>query len=115
MRKMQHSETDIWQVSICVSCQTSNLHTENDCTYTVITTPRQETWGRKRPEYNFIFELKKGETIGLELETGISLIYSGKYFNENSGNASEVFINLASYGNERLYNHLKSIMKRIYK
>ena len=121
LKKMEHSETGLWQAAVCVSCQTSHLHTENDCTYTVITTPRQETCGRKRPEYNFIFELKKGETIGLELETGISFIYSAKYlnhrqsYNENSGNASEVFINLASYGNERLYNHLKSTMKRIYK
>ena len=121
IRKMKHSDTGIWQASICVSCHTSNLHTENDCTYTVITTPKQEVDDSKMPEYNFIFDLKKGQTIGLSLQPGLSFMYSGKYMthrqsiNQNHANANEVFINLASYGNERLYNHLKSTMKRIYK
>ena len=45
----------LWQSSICVNCQTSMFHTENDCTYTVISTPNQNT--DVTPV--FLFELKK--------------------------------------------------------
>lgn len=27
LKKMQHSETSLWQVAVCVTCQTSQLHT----------------------------------------------------------------------------------------
>ena len=33
---------DIWMTQVFVNAQTSTLHNENDCTYTLITVPRQE-------------------------------------------------------------------------
>ena len=39
MKTTAVSRSGVWQSSICVNSQTSTLHTENDCTYTVITTP----------------------------------------------------------------------------
>ena len=50
------SEAGLWQSSVCVNCQTSILHTENDCTYTVITTPNQGT----NVVPIFLFEIQKG-------------------------------------------------------
>ena len=115
------SEYGIWQSSICETCQTSNLHTEDDCTYIVISTPLQDNSSISRPEYNFIFELRKGETIGIKLDPGVTFVFSGRYLmhrqmlNKNFKGQSNIFFNFASYGNKRLYNHLKSSIKRIYK
>ena len=63
----------LWQSSICVNCQTSMFHTENDCTYTVITTPNQNTDATPV----FLFEFKKGFTLGLQMEPGLTFVFLG--------------------------------------
>ena len=40
--KTEVSDCGLWQLTICDTCQTSNFHTEDDCTYTVISTPNQD-------------------------------------------------------------------------
>ena len=114
-KKREGCDSGLWMSTICVSCQTKYLHTENDFTYTVITTPEQEVI---QQQSLFVFELKNKYTLGIELEAGLSFIFSGKYLthrqvlpdsNSNEGN----FINIASYGNQRLYNHIKSTVKRV--
>ena len=42
MNQISISECGMWQPSICINAQTTQLHTENDCTYTVITVPKQD-------------------------------------------------------------------------
>ena len=115
MKKTAVSNNGMWQSCICVNFQTAELHTENDCTYTVITTPNQA----KIKVPIFIFELKKGCTIGLQMNPGLTFMFSGKYLchrqmilDGNQTNDSS-FINLASYGNEKLYNHLKTTIRRV--
>ena len=36
------STSGLWQTSISINAQTTQLHTENDATYTVIHVPKQE-------------------------------------------------------------------------
>ena len=120
MKEVQGTNSGLWMTSICDTCQTTNLHTENDCTYTVVTVPKQVKYPTGNPEYNFLFDLKKGQTIGIRMEHGVTFMYTGRYLmhrqclNENAESDNGTFINFASYGNERLYNHLKSSVKRIY-
>ena len=116
MKKTAVSNEGMWQSSFCVDCQTSILHTENDCTYTVITTPNQE----KKQAPIFIIELKKGFTIGLQMDPGLTFMFSGKYLLHRQmildGNSTnDCFINFASYGNEKLFNHLKTTVGRVNK
>ena len=59
MKTTAVSRSGLWQSSICVNCQTSTCHTENDCTYTVITTPNQHT--DEVPV--FLFEFKKASRL----------------------------------------------------
>ena len=101
--------------AVCVSSQTEILHTEDDFTYTVISVPEQE---QAEDEPVFIFELMDKYTLGVQMETGLSFIFSGKYLthrqvipdcNSKDGN----FINIASYGSKRLYNHIKSTVSRV--
>ena len=79
MNKVNISDCGMWQSSICINAQTTQLHTENDCTYTVITVPKQETKMDPPDEYIFLFDLKKGETLGLKMIYGINFMFSGKY------------------------------------
>ena len=59
MKKTSVTDEGMWQNSICVNAQISILHTENDCTYTVIATPYQ----KDKSIPIFIIELQKGYTI----------------------------------------------------
>ena len=115
----QTSGAGLWQSSVSVNAQTTKLHTENDMSYTLITVPRQKMSCDILPEYNFLFELMDRETLGIKLDPGMSFIFTGKFLthrqslNENKKNSKEIFINLASYSNERLHNHIKTTIKRV--
>ena len=108
----------MWQLAICESCQTSNLHVEDDCTYTIICTPAQHNSNASQSEYHFLFEIDKGVTIGIKMEGRVSILYSSMYLmhrqmhNETTKGINNTFFNFASYGNQRLYNHLKASVKR---
>ena len=114
IKELECSSSGLWNCSLCISCQTEELHTENDFTYTVINTPAQVKNGL---EVNFLFQLQDKLTVGIELIPGFSFLFSGKYLthrqsvNDKTVNDGE-FINIASYGNHRLYNHIKSTVKR---
>ena len=55
IKELECSSLGLWNCSLCISCQTEDLHTENDFTYTVINTPEQETNG---VAVTFLFELQ---------------------------------------------------------
>ena len=75
LEKMLCSSEGLWQASIGVDASTSELHCENDCTYTLISVPKQEKINNQYSEYNFLFEFKKGETLGLKLDEGVSFFF----------------------------------------
>ena len=112
------SDAGLWQSAIRVNAQTTQLHTENDNTYTVVTVPKQCAKPKVLPERIFIFQLKNKETLGIEMEYGVSFIFSGKFlthrqvWNENKV-SNETFFNFSSYGNERLYNYVKATITRV--
>ena len=114
MKQTSVSDKGMWQNSICVNCETTDLRTEKDCTYTVITIPNQK---EKRVPY-FIFELKKGFTIGLKMDHGLTFLFSGQHLFHRQMLLDEIpasesnFFNFASYGSARLFNHLKNTLKR---
>ena len=75
MKRTSLSDHGMWQNYFFVNCQTTDLHTENNCTYTVVTVPNQK---EKTVPY-FIFEFKKGFTFGLQMDHGLSFLFSGQY------------------------------------
>ena len=115
LKKTAVSDVGLWQSTVCVNCQTSVLHTENDCTYTVITTPNQVT----NVVPIFLFEIKKGFTVGLQMDPGLTFMFSGKYLFHRQmildqiDTTNSTFINLASYGNDKLFNHFKTTLHRV--
>ena len=61
---------------------------------------------------------KKGFTLGLQMDHGLSFLFSGQYLFHRQmildvkQPKDSSFFNFASYGSERLYNHLKSTYNR---
>ena len=120
MKSVQVSEHGMWQTCICENAQTEQLHTENDCTYTVISVPVQDEKESIQPEYTFLFKLKeKSGSVGIKMDPGVTFLFSGKYLthrqfrNVNVSSNNATFFNVASYGNKRLFSHLKSTIKRV--
>ena len=66
MNEISISECGMWQSSVCINAQTTQLLIENDCTYTVITVPKQNIKLESSDDYKFLFELKKVTTVGLK-------------------------------------------------
>ena len=113
------SKSGMWQSQVCVNASTSILHTENDCTYTCIYVPQQEFKPSKKQkkENMFIFSLNKSTNITILLENGCSFLFSGTFLAHRQNFTTDIkdgdyFYNLASYGNKRLFSHLRQSFKR---
>lgn len=115
LQPMSSSKSGYWQYSICINAQTQQFHNENDCTYTIINVPHQDYFktSTKKPNYKFIFKLSNMDMVNIELYPTMSFIFSGLFLthrqNKKNDNISsnDVFFNIASYGNKRLFNHLR--------
>ena len=81
--------------------------------------PEQDTSITTVPECYFLIELEKGQTVGIKIDPGLTFMFSGRYLmhrqsmNNKGSGKKNTFFNFASYGNQRLYHHLKSSVKRV--
>ena len=110
----------LWQSALCINAQTKVFHTENDCTYTVISVPKQsKTTSPANIEYNFLFKIQDRQILGINMLPGVSFMFSGKYMthkqycNVDAHPRENCFVNFGSYGNERLYRHIRKSFDRI--
>jgi hypothetical protein len=110
------SKDGCWQTSLCVNAITKRYHTEQDCTYTVISVPNQTMNPNieSRNRYDFIFQINPRQHISIKLSPGISFMFSGMYIthrqnmsDNKSSTDPQTFYNVASYGNKRLFSHIR--------
>jgi hypothetical protein len=110
------SSDGCFQSCICINAETQTYHTEHDCTYTMITIPSQTHTKKSTIVYDFLFELTSKQSINIPLEAGVSFIFSGLFLkhrqNKSHGicTADNTFFNIASYGNKKLFYHLRKTM-----
>ena len=118
LQEVASSKFGLWSSQLCVDAQTQILHTENDCTYTMIVTPRQENVDN---DYEFIFQLNEFKSIGITMHNNTNFIFTGLFLthkqvcnrkNKSNDTEKKAFFNLASYGNARLFNHFKQSLIR---
>lgn len=103
------SEDGCWQTSICVDGQTHIFHTEEDCGYTVINVPNQQT--EHLGKYHFLFMLKP------KCYVGIAFVFSGLLLThrqhcEMNKQCDMSFFNFASYANKKIFSHIKCSLLR---
>ena len=127
LKKMSTSENGIWQSEICVNAKTNQFHTEKDVTYTFITIPQQKlksNTGILRNNTVFLFEMNEWTNVSLKMIPNLSFIFSGAMLShrQHCGKIRdtfeekelEPFFNIACYGNQKLFHHLrKSFLRNI--
>ena len=106
-------QSGCWTSSICVNAETKELHNECDCTYTIITAPLQNHIISK---YEFNFCLNTKNNVSINMNSGVTFMFSGLFLLHKQykwfGEGKDLFYNFASYGNNRLFNHLKQTLNR---
>jgi len=112
IQKPYGANVGVWQSSLSVNAVTKGMHTEDDVTYSTISVPLQEVQSTER-KYHFMFQLNHKNIMSLPLIEGTTLLFLGKLLtHRQSCNAfestdDELFFNFASYGNKKLYNHIR--------
>ena len=118
LQQTSASNNGLWQTCFCINAETAEFHTENDCTYTLIHVPKQEKTNRKC-KYFFSFKLSTDINVSFSLNKGTSVMFSGLYLthrqlsNTIPTDKKDSFVNFASYGNARLYRHIRNSFKRV--
>ena len=59
---------------VCFNASTKKWHTENDCSYTLVSLPKQDCVR----EYVFFFRLNSNRYIGIPMQSGVSFVSSMK-------------------------------------
>jgi hypothetical protein len=115
LQNVPTTQSGLWQSQLCINAETSVIHTEKDCCYTLISVPNQE-FDCNKTAFKFCFN--EDNSISLNLVKNVSFIFSGVFLSHKQvrNNLKEKegvsFFNLASYGNGRLYNHLCKSFER---
>ena len=115
-----------WHSEICINAVTKIFHMEKDPSYTLIGVPNQENIlsnHQKRSDTLFLFKINHSKTIGIRMVDTVSFLFHGAFLTHRqySDDAycdieerkSKVrMFNIACYGNERLFQHMKKSLKR---
>ena len=115
MKRTLSSGSGLWSSCVSVNATAGILHTEKDCTYTLITVPKQHKMVKG---YNFLFHLNTENICQLSLNEDISLLFSGlclshkQIYDVLPVKDDDLFINLSSYGNQKLFTHLRKLFSR---
>ena len=92
------------------------MHTEADSTMTVISVPFQPdpNYGMLNPQ--FYFEVTNTKTIVIKMKEYLTFSFLGYMLNHqqviNNNVNKNTFINIASYGNKRLFHNILKSIKR---
>ena len=74
LQQVKTSSSGLWQSKVCINATTKKWHTENDCSYTLVSVPKQDCVR----EYVFFFRLNSNKCIGIPMQSGVSFVSSMK-------------------------------------
>lgn len=119
LKATEYSKFGIWKSVFCVNAETEELHNEDDCSYTVITVPKQKAMIKKR-EYKFSFAFNDAHSIAIRMNEPLTFMFSGKFLMHNQScnrkeevGADDFFFNFGTYGNKKLFNHIRCSFARV--
>ena len=122
LKKVITKDSGLWMSSVCVNAKTCQYHSEDDCTYTVVKVPKQnkEMNGKYVSSRVFMLQINESTTFTLPLEQNLTFLYSGNFIthrqecDNKSYHDGSLFFNITSYGNKRIFSHLrKSFLRNI--
>ena len=74
LKQVKTSSSSLWQSNVCVNASTNKWHTDNDCSYRLVSVPKQDCVKK----YVFFFRSNSKKYIGIEMKSGVSFISSMK-------------------------------------
>ena len=116
------SSKNMCSTNLCINATTEDYHTEKDTSYTLITVPLQNFKLQKQSGdiYDLLFKLNDQVCISLPLTPDVTFMFSGTFLtHRQNGNSSldkdsNEFVNLSSYGNHKLFNHIRKYFCQKY-
>ena len=110
-----------WNTHIFIDGVTQNFHSEKDCAHTCIHVPNQDqiTGESIDKQPCFLFMISDYQRLMLPLTSPLSFMYNGQLITHrqayypDKNKTSTKFINVSSYGNQKMFNHLRKTFKRI--
>ena len=122
LSEVDTASSGCWNAFLYVDGRTEQLHTERDCAYTLITVPIQVV-DSDLPLYQkplFLFQLAENNQLILPLLSNTSFVYNGNFvthrqaYNPKCNTGSRRFYNISSYGNQKIFNHLRRTFSRLH-
>ena len=120
VKEVKTSSSGFWNTMLNVNGATTQFHSEVDCTYTLITVPKQ-TFSFKRNIENlpsFLFQMTTSHHAMIELNEDVFIVYNGRFLIHcqhfvKEAIEKEQFFNISCYGNNTLFNHLRKTFRRL--
>ena len=127
LKEVETSKVGLWQSETCVNALTKFFHAERDVTYTLISVPPQlkhvDGYVDWRDTY-FLLQINDETVISFKMNNKVSFLFSGTmithrqhckdgYDSLKEREGKLPFFNVACYGIERLYRHIKSSFSRV--
>ena len=121
MTNISTSVSGYWNTMLYFNGTPSKLHTDKDCSYTLITVPKQMSAVSKnhRNQPMFLFKFNDKDKHIIPLASGVSFVYNGQCITHrqlcvsNNKDTENKFYNISSYANGKLFNHLRKTFSRL--
>ena len=118
LKEISSSKDGLWQINMCVNAETTQYHIERDCTYTIIHVPQQVKYNVSS-KYHFMFKTADDMNIAIPMQAGSTILFTGQFLTHRQSGPSDstadsgTFFNFSSYGNEKLFRHIKKSLGRV--
>ena len=120
LKAVETKNSGIWMSTIALNAQTSQFHSEDDCTYTLVKVPNQSKSMNLGNNHQRMFLLRINDkiTYAFPLTHNLSFVYSGNFVthrqhcDSSAYTDGSLFYNIVCYGNKRLYSHVKQSFLR---
>ena len=118
LKEISSSRDGLWQINMCVNAETTQYHIERDCTYTIIHVPQQVKYN-DHSKYHFMFKTADDMNIAIPMQVGTTILFTGQFLTHTQSGCidstveNDTFFNFSSYGNDKLFTHIKKSIARV--
>ena len=110
LQNVKTSRSGVWQSQVCVNATTKQFHIEKDCSYTIISVPKQSI---KKNHFiaNFYFKIQEENLFSIRMKPDIKFMFSGYYLTHRQQTTYwkeyDTLFNFAAYSNNRMFSHIR--------
>ena len=118
LQNVKTSRSGVWQSQVCVNATTKEFHIEIDCSYTLISVPKQKI-KKNHLIANFYFKIQEETLFSIRMKPDVKFMFSGYYLTHRQESKSQkeddTLFNVAAYSNNRMFSHIRKSFHRANK